>query len=118
MRLALLLVGSLGFLLGAHAAAIGAAASDSVKGPRRPAAVRDPHCPGENKPALVCRLVNEYRTKHGLKPVQLDEAVSRESQYWSDQLNLRSACWFLHHDYNYHERMRARFPGRRFRENA
>jgi uncharacterized protein YkwD len=118
MRLALLLVGSLGFLLGAHAAAIGAAASDSVKGPRRPATVRDPHCPGENKPALMCRLVNEYRTKHGLKPVQLDEAVSRESQYWSDQLNLRSACWFLHHDYNYHERMRARFPGRRFRENA
>jgi cysteine-rich secretory family protein len=68
--------------------------------------------------ALMCRLVNEYRAKHGLKPVQLDGAVTREAQYWSDQLNRQSACWFLYHDYNYHARMRARFPGRRFRENA
>jgi uncharacterized protein YkwD len=39
-------------------------------------------------------------------------------QYWSDQLNRQSASWFLYHDYNYHARMRARFPGHRFRENA
>ena len=63
-------------------------------------------------------MLNEYRAKHGLKPVQLDGAVTREAQYWSDQLNRQSACWFLYHDYNYHARMRARFPGRRFRENA
>src|SRR5512133_1172922 len=102
MRLALLLVGSLGFLLQAHDLA-SSAPSNAPNSSHRPAAVRDPHCPGDNKPALMCRLVNDYRTKHGLKPVQLDGAVSRESQYWSDQLSLRSACWFLHHDYNYHE---------------
>ena len=28
----------------------------------------------------MCRLVNEYRVKHGLKPVQLDAAVTREAQ--------------------------------------
>ena len=66
----------------------------------------------------MCRLVNQYRAEHGLKPVRLDEAVTREAQYWSDQLNAHSACWFLYHDYNYHTRMRDRFPGRRFRENA
>ena len=82
------------------------------------AAVRDPHCPGSEKPALMCRLVNQYREKNGLKPVQLDAAVSREAQYWSDQLDRHNACWFLYHEYNYRERMRARFPGRRFRENA
>jgi uncharacterized protein YkwD len=82
------------------------------------AAVQDPHCPGNDKHALMCRLVNEYRIKHGLKPVQLDGAVTHEAQYWSDQLNLQNACWFLYHDYNYRDRMRARFPGRRFRENA
>jgi uncharacterized protein YkwD len=81
-------------------------------------AVRDPHCPGNEKPALMCRLVNQYREKNGLKPVQLDAAVSREAQYWSDQLDRHNACWFLYHEYNYRERMRARFPGRRFRENA
>ena len=26
----------------------------------------------------MCSLVNEYRAKHGLKPVQLDDAVTRE----------------------------------------
>jgi uncharacterized protein YkwD len=83
-----------------------------------PAAVQDPNCPGKDNHALMCRLVNEYRVKHGLKPVQLDAAVTHEAQYWSDQLNRQSACWFLYHDTNYHERMRARFPGRRFRENA
>lgn len=66
----------------------------------------------------MCRLVNRYRASYGLKPVQLDGAVSREAQYWSDQLNRQNACWFLYHDYNYHSRMHARFPGRRFRENA
>src|SRR5918912_320641 len=116
MKLALLLAGSLGLVFQAHDLAFSASPSTSPNGPQRAAAVRDPHCPGENKPALMCRLVNDYRAKHGLKPVQLDGAVSHESQYWSDQLNLRSACWFLHHDYNYRERMRARFPGRRFRE--
>ena len=89
--------------------------------PNRPqarAVVQDPNCPGNDNHALMCGLVNEYRAKHGLKPVQLDDAVTREAQYWSDQLNRQSACWFLYHDYNYHARMRARFPGRRFRENA
>ena len=52
----------------------------------------------------MCRLVNEYRAKHGLKPVELDAAVTREAQYWSDQLNRQSACWFLYHDSNYHAR--------------
>ena len=66
----------------------------------------------------MCRLVNEHRAKHGLKPVQLDGLVTREAQYWSDQLNRQNACWFLYHDSNYHARMQARFPGRRFRENA
>ena len=87
---------------------------------RKPAraVVEDPYCPGNDKHALMCRLVNEYRMKHGLKPVQLDGAVTHEAQYWSDQLNLQNACWFLYHDYNYRDRMRARFPGRRFRQNA
>ena len=50
--------------------------------------VEDPYCPGNDKHALMCRLVNEYRMKHGLKPVQLDGAVTHEAQYWSDQLTL------------------------------
>ena len=82
------------------------------------AEVHDPNCPGKDNQALMCRLVNEYRAKNGLKPVRLDPAVSRESQYWSDHLNKWHACWFLHHDSNYHGRMKAAFPGRRFRENA
>jgi uncharacterized protein YkwD len=86
--------------------------------PPAPVAAQDPNCPGKGDHALMCRLVNEYRVKHGLKPVQLDAAVTHEAQYWSDQLNRQSACWFLYHDTNYHDRMRARFPGRRFRENA
>jgi len=92
--------------------------SNSPNRPQAPAVVQDQNCPGNDNHALMCRLVNEYRAKHGLKPVQLDDAVTREAQYWSDQLNRQSACWFLYHDYNYHARMRARFPGRRFRENA
>ena len=92
--------------------------SNSPNPPPAPATVQDPNCPGKDNHALMCRLVNEYRAKHGLKPVELDAAVTREAQYWSDQLNRQSACWFLYHDSNYHARMRARFPGRRFRENA
>ena len=92
--------------------------SNSLNRPQPRAAVRDPYCPGNENSALMCRLVNQYRAQHGLRPVQLDSAVTREAQYWSDQLNLQHACWFLYHDYNYHARMRARFPGRRFRENA
>jgi len=92
--------------------------SNSPNRPQAPAVVQDQNCPGNDNHALMCRLVNEYRAKHGLKPVQLDDAVTREAQYWSDQLNRQSACWFLYHDDNYHARMRARFPGRRFRENA
>jgi uncharacterized protein YkwD len=92
--------------------------SKSPNPPQPRAAVEDPSCPGNDKPALMCRLVNQYRAKYGLRPVQLDGAVTRESQYWSDQLNLQKACWFLYHDHNYEARMRARFPGRRFRENA
>ena len=45
------------------------------------------------------------------KPVQLDSAVTREAQYWSDQLNLQHACWFLYHDYNYHARHAGPIPG-------
>jgi uncharacterized protein YkwD len=92
--------------------------SNPPKSAPAPAAAQDPNCPGKDSHALMCRLVNEYRVKHGLKPVQLDAAVTHEAQYWSDQLNRQSACWFLYHDTNYHDRMRARFPGRRFRENA
>jgi uncharacterized protein YkwD len=92
--------------------------SNSPNRPQPRAAVRDPYCPGNDNRALMCRLVNQYRAKYGLRPVQLDSAVTREAQYWSDQLNLQSACWFLYHDYNYHARMQAGFPGRRFRENA
>jgi uncharacterized protein YkwD len=100
-------------------AAIPRAAMPTIPGAAGPnAAAKDPHCPGAGTGALMCRLVNQYRAKHGLKPVRLDGAVTHESQYWSDQLNLRNACWFLYHDSDYHARMRARFPGRRFRENA
>jgi uncharacterized protein YkwD len=118
----LLFVAALFFCIEARglcfAAPADASQSNSPTRPPQSTAVADPHCPGKDKAALMCRLVNEYRAKHGLKPVQLDGSVTRESQYWSDQLNLHNACWFLHHDYNYHTRMRARFPGRRFRENA
>jgi uncharacterized protein YkwD len=72
--------------------------SNSPNSSQAPAVVQDPNCPGNDKRALMCRLVNEYRVKHGLKPVQLDGSVTREAHY--------------------HARMRARFPGRRFRENA
>jgi uncharacterized protein YkwD len=115
-------LGTLFFFLGGHGLCFAAPADTSQPNsqtrPAQPTAVPDPHCPGKDKPALMCRLVNEYRAKHGLKPVQLDTTVSRESQYWSDQLNVQNACWFLYHDSNYHARMRARFPGRKFRENA
>jgi uncharacterized protein YkwD len=92
--------------------------SNSKNRPQPRAVARDASCPGNDNHALMCRLVNQYRAEHGLKPVRLDEAVTREAQYWSDQLNARSACWFLYHDYDYRARMQARFPGRRFRENA
>ena len=96
-------------------------AAEQSNSPNRSQALavfQDPNCPGNDKHALMCRLVNEYRAKHGLKAVQLDGLVTREAQYWSDQLNRQNACWSLYHDSNYHARMRARFPGRRFRENA
>ena len=111
--LALLVAGSLLVVVDAYA--------EPAKAPKPapPAAeVHDPNCPGKDNKALMCRLVNEYRAKNGLKPVQLDAAVSRQSQYWSDHLNKWHSCWFLRHDSNYHARMKAAFPGRRFRENA
>ena len=111
--LALLMAGSLLVVLDAHAQQ-----PKSPNKPPPPAEVRDPNCPGTDNKALMCRLVNEYRAKNGLKPVQLDPAVSRQSQYWSDHLNKWHSCWFLRHDSNYHARMKAAFPGRRFRENA
>jgi uncharacterized protein YkwD len=86
--------------------------------PQARAVVVDLNCPGNGNHALMCRLVNEYRAEHGLKPVQLDDAVTREARYWSDQLNRENACWSLYHDDHYRARMQARFPGRRFRENA
>jgi uncharacterized protein YkwD len=98
-----------------------AQAAEQSKPPNVPqtrVAVQDQNCPGSDNHALMCRLVNEYRATHGLKPVELDEAVTREAQYWSDQLNRENACWSLYHDNNYQARMRGRFPGRRFRENA
>ena len=98
--------------------ALAAEQSNSPTLPQARAVIQDPNCPGNDNHALMCRLVNQYRAAHGLKPVQLDEAVTREAQYWSDQLNRQNACWSLYHDYNYQARMRARFPGRRFRENA
>ena len=125
--LALLIAGSLFFVLNAHGRAFTAPLgahpqfaqqSKSPNRPKQPAAAPDPNCPGTDNKSLMCRLVNEYRAKNGLKPVRLDAAVSRESQYWSDHLNKWHACWFLHHDSNYHARMKAAFPGRRFRENA
>ena len=148
MKLALLFISSLFFLLEAHGRSFTAPPDDvndkdnetwqypkvqpepkfqypkysqqskSPNPPQPSAAVRDPYCPGNDNAALMCRLVNQYRAKFGLKPVQLDGAVTREAQYWSDQLNLQNACWSLYHDSNYDARMRARFPGRRFRENA
>ncbi len=112
--LALLMAGAL-LLLDADGRSF-AAPSPKPAPPR--AEVRDPNCPGKDNQALMCRLVNEYRAKNGLKPVRLDSAVSRQSQYWSDHLNKWHACWFLHHDPDYRVRMKAAFPGRRFRENA
>ncbi len=127
-RLALLVAGgSLFFILATHSRAFAAPLAghpryaEQSKSPDRskqPAAAPDPNCPGPDNKALMCRLVNEYRAKNGLKPVQLDAAVSRESQYWSDHLDKWHACWFLHHDPSYHARMKAALPGRRFRENA
>jgi uncharacterized protein YkwD len=92
--------------------------SNSPKLPQARAVVKDPNCPGSDSHALMCRLVNEYRAEHGLKPVQLDDAVTREAQYWSDQLNRQSACWSLYHNDHCRDCMQSRFPGRRFRENA
>ena len=57
--------------------------SNSPNRSQAPPVVQDPNCPGNDKHALMCRLVNEYRAKHGLKPVQLDGSVTREAQYWS-----------------------------------
>jgi len=115
--LTLLIAGSLLAGFHAHAQQPKSSAKSSPNKPP-PAEVRDPNCPGTDNKALMCRLVNEYRAKNGLKPVQLDPAVSRQSQHWSDHLDKWHACWFLHHDSNYHARMKAAFPGRRFRENA
>ena len=56
--------------------------SNSPNRPQARAVVQDPNCPGNDNHALMCRLVNEYRAKHGLKPVQLDDAVTREAQYF------------------------------------
>jgi uncharacterized protein YkwD len=92
--------------------------SNAQSRPQEHAVVPDPNCPGNDDHALMCRLVNEYRAAHGLNAVELNDAVTREAQYWSDQLNRQNACWSLYHDSNYSARMRARFPGRRFRENA
>ena len=111
--LALLVAGSL-LLVDAHGGVFAA----PLPKPAPRAEVRDPNCPGKDNQALMCRLVNEYRAKNGLKPVHLDSAVSHQSQYWSDHLNKWHACWFLHHDPDYRVRMKAAFPGRRFRENA
>jgi hypothetical protein len=46
--------------------------SNSPNRPQARAVVQDPNCPGNDNHALMCGLVNEYRDKHGLEPVQLD----------------------------------------------
>jgi hypothetical protein len=56
--------------------------SNSANRPQAPE-VQDQNCPGNDNHALMCRLVNEYRAQHGLKPVQLDDAVTRE--HWTVQ---------------------------------
>ena len=39
--------------------------SDSPNRSQAPAVFQDPNCPGNDEHALMCRLVNEYRAKHG-----------------------------------------------------
>src|SRR5262245_64809018 len=99
-NLALLMACSLSVSLAAHGRAAAAPAehpryaeqSGSPKSAKPPAAAPDPNCPGTDNKGLMCRLVNEYRAKNGLKPVQLDSTVSRESQYLSDHFNKWHAC--------------------------
>src|SRR5260370_39062208 len=57
--------------------------SNSKNHPPPRAAARDTNCPGNDNHALMCRLVNQYRDEHGLKPVRLEYEVTREAQYWS-----------------------------------
>jgi uncharacterized protein YkwD len=128
-ELALLFVSSLFLSLGAHGRSFTAPPGDVHDRPNgewqypevqpQPKFQYPRYSQQSNSPnRLQPRAAVQYRAQNGLGPVQLDGAVTREAQYWSDQLNLQHACWFLYHDYNYHARMRARFPGRRFRENA
>ena len=39
--------------------------SNSPNGSQAPAVFQDLNCPGNDKHALMCRLVNEYRARHG-----------------------------------------------------
>ena len=50
--------------------------SNSPNRSQAPAVFQDPNCPGNDNHAPMCRLVNEYRAKHGLKPVQFDGLVT------------------------------------------
>ena len=40
--------------------------SNSPNRPQAPAVVQNQNCPGNDNHGLMCRLVNEYRAKHGL----------------------------------------------------
>src|SRR5437763_16304239 len=87
MKSALLLVSSLFFVLEAHgqsltaSPAVNAGDKPTLQYPKPPqpipqnrpqprAVPRDPHCPGKGNAALMCSLVNQYRAKYGLGPVQ------------------------------------------------
>jgi hypothetical protein len=50
--------------------------SNSPSRSQAPAVFQDPNCPGNDNHAPMCHLVNEYRAKHGLKPVQFDGLVT------------------------------------------
>ena len=54
--------------------------SNSPTRPQAGAVVQIQIVPETTTGIIMCRLVNEYRVKHGLKPVQLDDAVTREAQ--------------------------------------
>ena len=75
------------------------------------------------------QLLKEVEDKTGIEGASCMESIVEGLNHlgakkitigsrWADQLNAHGACWFLYHDDDYQARMRARFPGRRFRENA
>ena len=94
--------------------------SNSPNRPQARAVVQVPNCSGNDNHALMCRLVNEYRAKHGLEhaPDWMMRSPVKRNIGLTNRTAKALAGFFIYHDDNYHARMRARFPGRRFRENA